>query len=298
MRFITRSLFLFLITGVAISSAVAMEPSFKSEIFNYDDAPNARNLHVTLKGKNWHAAEVTEKDIPFYQQIFNKPDVMAKFGDGKVRTPESTEQRLRTSWLVRYQNGQPHGSLTVYNSESNERIGYAVAGAGDTPTVSEIAGAGLPEYWGKGIGTDVMKQIIEVWGPEVRRIGLGNGLDEKNDAKIIKAFRCFGDRELARFDATASPTNPCSWKILEKFNFMPAAFKVAHLEPTVDLDHKDFESPEKLEEHIVKLFDVSGVQPLKVGVRYRLIDPEGKLRTFSKHENYDRIKYHFERSVE
>jgi len=63
----------------------------------------------------------------------------------------------------------------------------------------------------------VLGAIVKEWGPEVRRVGLGHGLDGMQHAAIIKAFKCFGGKELCRFDATASPSNRGSWRILDNF---------------------------------------------------------------------------------
>ncbi len=292
MKSITRNLLIFSSFGIFLSNA--SQTTFESEIFSYDNVENARNLHVSLKGTNWHAREVKEQDIPFYKDLFQNAEIMKKFGDGQIRLPEATEKRMRDIWFTRFQEGHPHASLTVFESDSQAPIGHAVAGNGEGIGVSEISGAGLPSYWGKGMGTEVMKKIITEWGPEVRRIGLGKNLDDIQDEKIIKAFQCFGGKELCRFDATASPSNPGSWKILDKFGFKAANFKVKSSDPVLNLEQNEFSSPENLEEHMVKLFDTSSNTLLTSGFRYRLIDPEGNVRTFSKHEKYARIKYHFE----
>jgi RimJ/RimL family protein N-acetyltransferase len=296
MKSVARSLLITLSFGTVF--AQASQAMFESDIFTYDDKENAKGLHVSLKGNKWQAKEVTEQDISFHQQLFSNPQVMAGFADGQIRTPESTEQRLRNMWIPRFQNGRPHGGLTVSDPETQENFGHVVAGGGDEAGVSEIAYSYLPAYWRKGIGSAVLGTIVQQWGPEVRRIGLGTGLDELQDANIIKAFKCFDGQELNRFDATASPSNPGSWKILEKFGFEAAASKVQNLEDTLDLDNKELQSPQALEEELLKLFDSSGDISYKIATRYRLIDTDGAVRTFSKHATYDRIKYHFERSVQ
>lgn len=294
MKVFTRRLFVNLSLGLLFSSA--SNAVLHSEIFTYDDPHHAKNLHVSLAGTNWKARDAQESDIPFYQGLFNDPVVMAKYGNGQVYEPNVTEEFMRNRWIHRFQEGHPHGALTIFDPESPEPkpIGYIVAGVEGFPGVSEISGAGLHDYWRQGIGSEVMGTLLETWAPEVRRIGLGSGLDEQ-DINIINAFKCFKGKELERFDATASPSNPGSWRIMEKFEFQPAAFKVLQIDPVLDLDNLEFETPLALESHIVNFFEENSLEP---GVRYRMVDTNGTLRTFSKHEDFQLIKYHFERKVE
>jgi len=105
----------------------------------------------------------------------------------------------------------------------------------------------------------------------------------------------FNGKELERFDATISPSNPGSWRIMEKCGFQPAAFEVRQTDPVLDLDGREFETPLALEVYIVNFFEEKSLEP---GVRYRMVEPNGALRTFSKHEKFQRIIYHFERKVE
>jgi hypothetical protein len=50
-----------------------------------------------------------------------------------------------------------------------------------------------------------------------------------------------------------------------------------------------------MEAKLLELFDSQYTSsPLKSGQRYRMIDINSKVRTFSKHATWDRIKYHFE----
>lgn len=206
--------------------AQSSQAVFQSDIFTYDDVKNAKGLHVTLKGNNWQATDVKEQDIAFHQQLFSNPQVMAGFADGQTRTPNSTKQRVSGIWLPRFQNGQPHGGMTVSNLEDKKNFGHIVAGGGEGAGVSEIAYSYMPAYWGKGMGYAVLEAIVNPWAIEVRRIALGEGLDELQDANIIKKFNCFGGQPLNRFDATASPSNTASYRILEKCGFKAAASNV------------------------------------------------------------------------
>lgn len=123
------------------------------------------------------------------------------------------------------------------------------------------------------------------------------GLNPVVDAKIIKAFHCFGDKPLDQLDATASPSNPASWKILVNVGFKPATCGLEWPEATIDYDHKEFDSFKAMEDELLTLFEPSSninSRPLSPGKRYCMIDPEGKIRTVSKHPRWKRMKYHFE----
>lgn len=73
-------------------------------------------------------------------------------------------------------------------------------------------------------------------------------------------------------------------------------------ENVLNFENKEIQSSQALEEDLLKLFDAScdGSRDVsyKDGTRYRLTDHNGDVRTFSKHVNYRRIKYHFERRVQ
>lgn len=65
----------------------------------------------------------------------------------------------------------------------------------------------------------------------------------------------------------------------------------------IDFDQKEFESLIAMESKLLKLYEVTTTvtdKPLIPGICYRMIDPEGKSRTISKHTRWQRMKYHFE----
>jgi hypothetical protein len=86
------------------------------------------------------------------------------------------------------------------------------------------AGLGTTGAWNQGYGESVFQSITEIFVPEVWRIGRGLGLSKSDgsDAAIVKAFQCFGGQALDELNATASPANVPSWKILLRRGFGPA----------------------------------------------------------------------------
>jgi len=289
---------MYLIASVLLINA-ANASQFTSEIFSYDDYANAKGLHVTLKGDNWRAEDIKPDHLQFHINLFGNSTVMAGFADGQVRSAESVTARVKNSIEERFGKGSPHGLLTVLDEEKQPFM-HVVAGSGDRPGTSELAYAMLPEYWGKKYGEKVVTKIVQEWAPAVYKIGRGIGLQPNAHANIIKAFQCFDGKPLEQIDATASPSNVGSWKILIKTGFKAAKCNLESTEIIIDYDHKEFESLATMEAELLKLFDIAKSntdQPLIPGKRYRMIDPKGQLRTISKHTKWERMKYHFENTI-
>lgn len=287
--------------------ALSSDSNFSSDIFAFDSPEKAKGCHVSLTGKTeggfqWMAHDVTKKDITYHQKAFGNPTVMAGFATGQTRSPESVSYRINNSWMPRFAQGNPHGGLTLFEKETEEPIGHVVAGGGDGPGVSEIAytlmedswdGKGVPSVWGKGIMSSVVSTIATQWAPEVIRLSL----DEDTPKAIREAFCCFGGESLQRLDATASPRNIGSWKILLKNGFQAAKSNVFSDDYIADFDGKEL-TPLEVENKLLKLFDVSCEAPLKKGARYQMIGIGGDVFTTSHHANYDCMKFHFENLLE
>ncbi|AIL12652.1 hypothetical protein IM40_02530 [Candidatus Paracaedimonas acanthamoebae] len=286
---------IFSISILFITTANASQ--FTSEIFSYDDYVNAKGLHVTLNEDNWYAEDIKPDHLQLHINLFGNSTVMAGFADGQIRSAESVIARVKNSIEERFGKGSPHGLLTVLDEEKQPFM-HVVAGGGDRPGTSELAYAMLPEYWGKKYGEKVVTKIVQEWAPAVYKIGRGIGLESNAHANIIKAFQCFDSKPLEQIDATASPSNIASWKILVKTGFEAAKCNLESTEIIIDYDHKEFESLTTMEAELLKLFDIAKSntdQPLVPGKRYYMIDPEGQLRTISKHTKWERMKYHFEK---
>lgn len=289
--------FLRVISCIVFSSIplFASDSNFKSNIFTFDDDKEAKGLQVSLKGDTWTAQNIQWKDLEFHQSIFSDPNVMKNFADGQVRTLESVQNRFKDSIERRFAQGHPHGLLTVKDNETSYPLMHAVAGGGDRPGTSEIAYAMPEENQGKKLGTKVVTSLVKEWAPEVRRIGLGNDLDLVKDAKIIQSFNCFGNVALNQLDATASPVNIASWKILERTGFRAAQCKTEYL---ADFETTNVETYFDLNAKLMTLFDSNTSPNLPVGKRFSFTDHEGKLRTFSKHTQYEKLKFHFELALD
>ena len=72
----------------------------------------------------------------------------------------------------------------------------------------------------KGVGTSCRRAMVKEWAPEVRAIGLGTApgmdLEHLGDCEKREAFCCFEGQPLQRIEATVSPENEASRRVLEK----------------------------------------------------------------------------------
>lgn len=281
-----------------ISQSFGMEgklgSTFSSNIFTYEDPVNAQRLHVSLTGDNWRAEDAKSEHIKFHVDLFGNPTVMTGFADGQPRPSDAVESRINDSITNRFGKGKPHGLLVVLD-DTKQPFMHVVAGGGDRAGTSEIAYAVIDSHWGKSYGKKVVTSIVQEWAPEVYRVGHGIGLDPIEHANIIAAFQCFGGKSLDQLDATASPSNPASWKILDRLKFKSARCDLASNDITIDFERKEFDSSKSMEAELLPMFDPGKGGALQAGKRYRMIDPDGKLRTVSKHARWDRMKYHFEK---
>ncbi|CAG8577078.1 721_t:CDS:1 [Dentiscutata erythropus] len=274
-----------------------------SSIFSYKNPDDAKELVAKLSGtdkenRKWIAREVQNIDLQYYEKLLSDEVVVKYFGVERPWTNEKIRNRLKI-WENRYNEGHPHGAFTIFDDQ-NKFIGYIVAGQGDEKGVSELAYVLSCEYWNKGIGQSVLSKIVEEWGPEVRRIGLGEGFEnlDKQYQVIQKKFQCFDGEILKRFYATARPINISSWRILEKVGFESAKSDVENAEDPIDFNVKGFDLPlldycSQLESFIEELYKK---QEIKVDKRYFMVNENDKIYTFSRMLD-GRTRFHYEKEI-
>lgn len=288
-----------LVVFLSIVAFVSNSQAFKSDVFSYDDTHNAKGLHTCLGGKakgdrqiSWRAREVQEKDIPFHEDFFSDPILMSYFANGQPRTREVTRKKIQQRWIQeRFQQGHPFGGLTVLCSVGGEEreCGHIIIGKGQEPGVTALTYGVGKEFQGQKLASSFVDKVINVWAPEVRRIGMGIDLGDE-EAKIKEAF-LFTGQPLRSIYATASPANIPSWKILDTMGFKAAPVEV--LEP-IDLSAQGSLTPQQVNEYLESLYEPAASTLLQAGKRYRCILADGTIRTFSVHPGYKHARYHFE----
>jgi len=304
MKFITRLVLLSLGPFFTQTSYAVLN----SEIFTCDET----GLHAHLLTEKLEGRELKRENLPFYQNLFTDPRAMKSFGhgvkpeeltaEGKFTEAEVTargntiEKYVLTLWLPRLEQGSPHAPMVFYaRDESKPTVHCAVGPGASEPGVGTLGYVVDPDQQGKGYASCTVHSIVNEWSAEVRRIGLGIGLDEIQDQNIIAAFCCFKDRPLERLDATATPSNGASIHILEKNGFTAAPSLAEH---SYALETMEDPSGTAVEDQLVKLYDAAHTpNPLTPGLRYAFNDSNGSPRTFGKDLDYGCIKYYFENSL-
>lgn len=278
-----------------LTTANASQPALKSDIFSYDDETLAKNLHAKLVGDNWFARDATSSDLPFYLKLFGNETVMAKFGSGKPMEHESVVSLLNKYGPNSYEKGNPDGLLLI-SDDKEQPFMHIMARHSDRPGVSQLQYAMMDTHWGKKYGEKIVKQVVQEWAPEVARIGFGRDLDKQNQKVIVTAFNCFAGKHLEQIDACVNPANPGSVKILEKVGFQAAQYDLNSTEVIIDFDLREFDSLQQMDNELVKLFDPAEGLNLAPKIRYRMLDPAGKIRTVSLIPEWG-TRYHVELKV-
>ncbi|CAG8542876.1 22278_t:CDS:2 [Gigaspora margarita] len=184
----------------------------------------------------------------------------------KELTIEETKIRINE-----YQKRQPQGALSIFNKQNNF-MGFILNKPGGKKGNAEVVYALSREYWGRGIMQSVLGRVIEEWGPEVRSIGLGKIIYEKNaqNQPIQETFQFNAEFE------------PVSTEISIKFN--DKGFDLP------SLDNK-FEYCKKLEEFINALY-------LKGDIITDVYYSQENSKKFTFCKNSDgRIRFHYKKDV-
>ncbi len=207
-----------------------------SNLFSIENRETGSYLHTLLPADTFTARGISEADLPFYYDLLSNQEVVKKlFGDGKPKTPDEVNCKFQ-DWNKRFASTQPHGALTVLDADGEE-IGFILCREGEGKGVSEVSYALTPSAQGQGIGSAVLKSVVETWAEEVNSIGVGK-ISDDHFPELQNAFRCFDGEALRRFDATYSPLNIASGKILGKAGFVRAQSGLCS-DNTFDLTNMD-----------------------------------------------------------
>lgn len=236
--------------------------------FEWDDIENKKGLRVTITTERLILKSVVEEDIPNLVRLFSDPDVMKRYAAGTPRDEQTTVRRVRDVWIPRWQDNDPRGAFAVFlKDDPRTMIGSVVLGVGDGPGRAELAGLSFKDFWGKGFGSEAITALVNEYAPTL--------IDYQYD--FAKGFKDCSFMVLSRIDATASPDNIASWKILDKLGFSCAR-------PELQVIDEDSLTPE------------SG--PYNIRIIEKILDPvsgEEKelelVRTAEK--KFSMIKWHF-----
>jgi RimJ/RimL family protein N-acetyltransferase len=145
----------------------------------------------------------SNEDIEFYTKLFGDPEVMRDYATGETKDRAYVENRIRDSWNKRWKEEKsPYSGMIVIERQSSNPIGHIVMGHGDLPGVSEVAGLGLKEFWGRGYAKEALDALINGFAPKV----------------IEKGYLLEG-KPLEKVTATAKPTHEATVKLLQGAGF-------------------------------------------------------------------------------
>lgn len=289
---------------------LSIESQFASEIFSYEVLEKTERLYIkNLSGAGkedikWQAREIQISDMSDYKKLLSDVEVMKYYHQETTWSKSRIETEVE-NWVNSYNNGHPllPSALTILDKKNNNFVGYISIFKIEEEGIAKMGYAFLPKYWNKGIRQSVLKKFVEEWSHEVRKIGLGIGLDKNNSQhqKIKEKFRCVKGKELQYIYATVRPINISSLSILEKNGFKTVKRRVENIDNPINFNVKEFDLSftdnlfdycEKVEYYIEKLYKDKEIKADKL---YRMIKND-KLYTFSR-ESQKRIRFHYEREI-
>lgn len=173
--------------------------------FDWNDPENKKGLSVTISTDRLILKSVVEEDIPHLVKLFSDPKIMKCFASGKPREEQMTFERVKQVWIPRWQDNDPRSAFTVFlKNDPGTMIGSVILGTGEGPGRSELAYLFFDNFWGKGFGSEAVSALVNDYALTL--------IEYKYD--FARGFKDCPPMVLARIDATASPDNIASCKIL------------------------------------------------------------------------------------
>lgn len=116
-------------------------------------------MNVIIETKRLIIREFTINDFEAVFEFNSRVEVHKYTGDEIIKSIERAKEIISNIWLNDYKN-YGYGRWAVIYKPKNKIIGFA--GLKYLPEINEtdIGYRFLPEYWGKGIATEVSKKII------------------------------------------------------------------------------------------------------------------------------------------
>lgn len=123
-------------------------------------------MQLSLETERLILKPLEEGDFANLLRLRSNPDVMRTVGNRAIQT--ETEVRRFLDIGLTYQAKHGFGFCTIFEKATGKFVGQGGLfhlGYDDTQSDIEIAYRMLPEYWGKGYATELVKALI-VWGFE------------------------------------------------------------------------------------------------------------------------------------
>lgn len=159
-------------------------------------------LSIAIETERLHIKSVQANEFYYkhYSLLFGDPEVMAKYGDGKIKSEKEIISRIRDSWVKRLKQQDPFAGLAIFKKGTNKVLGNITLGYGDHPGEAELAYILHKDCWNQGYGTEAVEAVIEKYAPAI----------------LKKGFLLEG-KPLTKIVATTREDNIASVRILRKF---------------------------------------------------------------------------------
>ena len=99
----------------------------------------------------------TKDDFEYYLKLCSNEDVM-NMNFGRVFTEEESNKTF--AGMLKSNVNELAGYYKVYEAESKEYVGLGAMTVNDDLTEAEIEYMILPQFWGKGYGTEIAEKMI------------------------------------------------------------------------------------------------------------------------------------------
>ncbi len=142
-----------------------------------------------MKSERLLYKKIESVDIEFIYKGLSDPELTKHYGV-HFRTLEETQEQMK--WYENLVEEDEGIWFKVQHTESGNWIG--ASGFNDWNHQNKTAEIGcwiLPEFWGKGLGTEVMEWIIGYGFQNMDLIAIEGFVDSKNEAikKVLKKFK-------------------------------------------------------------------------------------------------------------
>jgi RimJ/RimL family protein N-acetyltransferase len=134
--------------------------------------------------------ELTIDDAEFIFRLVNEPSFLENIGDKGVRNLEDARQFiLNGPWASHRERG--YGQFLVELKEGGDPIGVCGLLYRESLNLSDVGGAFLPQYWGRGFAPEAARAVIE-YGRSTLGIGSIVALTKKDNLPSIRVLEKLG----------------------------------------------------------------------------------------------------------
>jgi len=141
---------------------------------------------IVAETERFYIAEMTAEDVDALYEILTDKET-AKYLPAKVGTKEEELEKL-VSYVSQVYSFFEYGYWGVFDKQTGELIGRAGFKEGSYPL--EAGYVIQRTHWGKGIATEVLKELVHYAAEELACTEVVANIDERNTASLRVAEKC------------------------------------------------------------------------------------------------------------